>query len=356
MNDRKHERNQTILDKVIYILAGVTTLVLFLIDLWSNILALSTVWQILLPLISALSFFFTVLSFVFNHKFIEHEERISKKILSDAEVKANDILVKFSQIHDLFELVSSKNEEIKEYAENRINEFLKKLNKSINAGESDILNSEEYYRKLDQLADKIEADKKLYNSLGAKVKHTKLEPMIWALTCFNGGEWDNTGEEDKWSDRLEKLSRNDKIKVERVCIISQTIQDFISLTDNKKITIYEQDENVYSFINFLSRYYYKGKEVKNTTHYAFVTDSTSKLEETKGFFGVCLSNGEKHIVKGDCFANGSTAKIVFDCEDLFNEFSLKKVHGNLELKSYIRRYAGSAFKSYLENRNISVLR
>lgn len=348
-------------DKVIFILSGLSALCVFILDWLTNIINLDLKWQILLGLITLLSGFFTIISFYFDNKYKKFGMRIT-----DVETKMSTLYNKiiksirsdfnsnFSQMHNLFKYMDHSNEDFKEYAHKEVATCIGKLNSAINIGESEILNEVDYYKKLDQLADRIKEDK--YN-LEKSTNENRHPPFIWALTCFNDDEWSVEREkEDAWSDRLEILTSNDGIDVERICILSEQIQDFIKLNDSNRIKAMVKDnKHIASFMGFLSRYYQKNiidKYRKTTKHYAFFPNISGELNKTNGFFGICLSNGEKHIVKGDCSINGnSTAKIVFNCDELYAEFKAKKNHRSL-LEAFINEKASDEFKKYLKSKNI----
>ena len=364
-NSEKIKRS--VVDKVLFILSGISTLVVFMVDWFSNVLTLELKWQVILGLITVLSGFFTIISFCFDKKFSTLEKRTNeaeKSILNMQNESANkareEIGRGLSSLHDLYSYQTLDNEDFKEYAQKKVDALIQCLNRLFINGESDVLDETDYYEKLNQLADRIEDDQLQYGMLDETDINNHVKPIIWALTCFNEDEWgEEIKVEDDWSDRLERLTAVHGIDVERICILSDDIQKFIKIDDVSELNeILVNNKHLKSFMGFLLRYYKSDvidKYRKSTIHYAFFANDSSKLAQTKGFFGICLSNGEKHIVKGDCVVgkNESTAKIVFNCDDLYSEFEIKKQH-RMRLENYISSTASVAFKAFLKSKNIHI--
>lgn len=82
------------------------------------------------------------------------------------------------------------------------------------------------------------------------------------------------------------------------------------------------------------------------------------LDEIKGFFGIILSSGEKHIVLGEAvnLDKGLTGNVLFDVQEIekiYSEFE-HACNPEREIIKYINDNASDEFKQYLKKQNINL--
>lgn len=259
------------------------------------------------------------------------------------KVELMDMNNRTQQVFSLFEIYSSQNERVRRFADRRISEMIKTLTKASKSGNSGLLNVREYYNELDFMADKLEMD-------------NGTDCCIWAMTGFAPNEWSATGGYEKaWTRRLQNLV-NKKIKTIRLCLLSKEI---INKITDKNFTVSKNGKKGSSFDGFISllKQYYQSNS-SNSEHYVVLNNEFTKLDEVKGFFGIKLSSGEKHIVLGEAvnLDKGLTGNVLFDVEQIdkiHTEFE-HACNPEREIIKYINDNASDAFKQYLKNQNINL--
>lgn len=259
--------------------------------------------------------------------------------------KQNDSIVQSNlltqQIIELYQIYTTKNERVRRFAERRIDETIKALNEANQMGSSGLLEVGEYYNELDYLADKLEQD--------------NIEKCsIWAMTGFAPNEWSsNGGYEKAWTDRLNGLAKR-QVKTTRLCFISNELlrqindDNFIPQPKSERGTALD------GLISLLEQYY--KKDDPNRAHYVFLHNEFIALEEKKGFFGIILSNSEKHVIEGEAvnLDNGLTGKVLFkneDIEDLYNVF-MHACQPDREIIKFIKDNSSQNFRDYLLKKKI----
>ena len=261
--------------------------------------------------------------------------------ISKMRSKLNDAISQTSQIATLFQICSSQNERIRRFADRRISEMTKSLNKAAQIGLSGKLNVIDYYNELNYLADKLDQDEK---------------GSIWAMTGFAPDEWSAAGGyENAWTQRLQKIAQRG-VKTRRICFLSQDIiNKFMNFTDDPSQR--ERHSPIEGLISLLKQYY--SKPDKNCSHYIMLRDEFKLLEKTKGFFGIILSNQEKYIIQGEALNldNGLTGEVLFntkEIEDIYKEFEMACQQKNRELICYLRQHACPAFLDHLKQEGVII--
>ncbi len=245
------------------------------------------------------------------------------------------------QTVELFQIYSSKNERVRRFAERRIDETIKFLNKANQMGSSGLLEVGEYYNELDYLADKLEQDN------GGNC-------LIWAMTGFAPDEWSsNGGYEKAWTSRLNVLA-NRQIKTIRLCFISDELLSQIKDENFIPQPKSERGTSLDGLISLLEQYYKENNP--NREHYVLLNNEFTVLEEKKGFFGIVLSNNEKHVIEGEAvnLDNGLTGKVLFnnnDIEELYIVFEHACQHDR-EIIKFINDNASQKFKDFLVKKEI----
>ncbi len=246
-------------------------------------------------------------------------------------------------ISPLFTIYSSQNERVRRFADRRISEMIKTLTTANKNGNSGLLDVREYYNELDFMADKLELD-------------SGTNCFIWAMTGFAPNEWSAAGGYERaWTRRLQNLA-NKKIKTIRLCLLSKEI---INKITDKNFSISRNGKKGSAIDGFISllKQYYQGNS-SNCEHYVVLNNEFAKLDEVKGFFGIVLSNGEKHIVLGEAvnLDKGLTGNVLFDVEQIdkiHTEFE-HACNPEREIIKYINDNASDTFKQYLKNQNINL--
>lgn len=255
----------------------------------------------------------------------------------------DNIFRETKQFISLHQIYSSKNERVKRFADRRIAEMINTLTTANQIGNSGFLEVREYYAELDFLADKLEKDNGGNSS-------------IWAMTGFAPDEWSAAGGYEKaWTERLKKLSQMN-IKTNRLCLLNNEIIQKIKDENFKAPKRKNRGTALEGFISLLKDYYQDDQS--NCKHYILLNNEFSDLEKTKGFFGIVLSNNEKHIIEGEAvnLDNGLTGKVLFkneDIEKLFTDF-MHACQPNREIINFINENASKAFKDYLISSNIKL--
>lgn len=255
----------------------------------------------------------------------------------------NDANNQTEQIATLFNIFSSQNERIRRFADRRISEMTKSLKLACQIGSSGELNVTDYYMELNYLADKLENDK-------------KDKCLIWAMTGFAPDEWSAAGGyESAWTQRLQSIS-NSGVKTIRICLLSKEIMNQIR---TEKFIIEHQEGRhlpIEGLISLLKQYYSKPNQ--NCKHYIILNNEFELLEKIKGFFGIVLSNNEKHIIEGEALNldKGLTGNVLFndqEIENIYKEFTFA-CQQNREIINYLTINASPSFIDYLKKENVNI--
>ena len=245
------------------------------------------------------------------------------------------------QLIDLYQIYSTKNERVRRFAERRIDETIKSLHIANQMGSSGLLEVGEYYNELDYLADKLEQDN------GDNCS-------IWAMTGFAPDEWSsNGGYERAWTDRLNKLAKR-QIRTIRLCFISDELLSQINDENFIPQPKSERGSSLDGLISLLEQYYKESN--LNREHYVLLHNEFTALEDKKGFFGIVLSNNEKHVIEGEAvnLDNGLTGRVLFnnnDIEELYKVFE-HACQQDREIIKFINDNASQKFKDYLVEKGI----
>lgn len=270
-----------------------------------------------------------------NNKNSEEILAKTKKVIKNV----NDVNNKMSQITTLYEIYSSKNDRLRRFADRRIEDLIHILNRANQLGDSDFLGVREYYNELDYLANKLKSD-----------DNTKAS--IWAMTGFAPDEWSATGGYERdWTRTLENLSKKG-FKTIRLCLLSN---DIVSQMKKVDFTAPEENSTLNGLISLLKQYY---RNESNCEHYVIRPNEFSKLDETNGFFGIVLSNDEKHIIQGEAvnLNSGLTGKVLFDehqINEIYRDFQ-RACQAEREVCAYIKENASRSFVDYLHMLGITI--
>lgn len=383
---KRKKYRHSIVDKVIFIFLATIAVGVFIWDILQEFIP-EEYWQLklLVMIVGALSGFFSVLSFLWDKKFLYNAEIIQesevdsknnvvtligdfKNSIVDKIYKSEDNVKKelaeikkfVSYSGDLAKILSSQEDRRIAFARRRIAELDDSLTYVANAHESDRLAVSIYYAELHNLKNQLYKDGNF------------LDCSIWAMTGFSDDEWsdDSNDLEKYWCDALVELTS--KVRTKRICIINNKLrqllvknQDFYNQQlrdweDNEEHTELIAEKGLKSFIDYLDTYY-----TRATNHFkieSFCVLGTSqqykKLIEARGYFGICLSNQKKYVIKGEAvdIRTGLQGQYVFD-ENSVNE--LYNIHMQAcdscsDLLEFIKKNSSKDFISFCINRGINI--
>lgn len=358
MKNKIKQNTKTIFDKIIFILIAIISIVLFIVDYIRDFIP-NEKWEIHLAIvvIGVLSSFFTILSFYFDRKFEllpdikKNLDENAKKIdnIDDFVNISKTILTGIDKVY--FEINGTKNIEMLKFAKRRISELTENLTHLKSYQETEFLPVSEYYAELNYIAYLIEND-------------AGNNKFIWAMTGFAEDEWSDNDYEAEWCITLNRLA-DKNIITKRACFINEELYNYIFKVDENDVfdePISPKLKSSYkSFLDLLKTYYKKGK-ASNCEHYIlkFNDRGYNNLMNAGGFFGVVLSNGDKHLIMGEAinYNNGLTGKVLFDktrIAEIYYEF-MRLTSGNIserkEIISYIEKNGKTKFKKVLESFDI----
>lgn len=248
-----------------------------------------------------------ILQFSTDNHFEEQEKHITNEFsnLNNQVAEFSEILNPLSPMFE--KIVFTKNDKLKNFALRRIFEVREVIDHAINQGNSGNLNPTEYYDELNSLALLLEEDYKKHkdNYCGE----------IWAMTSFAPDEWvaENDTYEALWSDRLLKLSK--KIKVRRICLISNGLKNSMKSFDDEK----NLSNELKGFIELYRSY----KNFDNVEHYLVNDSADIELKNIKGFFGIKLHDGDLYLIYGETVGEKGalTAQLLFKSEEINSIYS-----------------------------------